>query len=110
KQYAHNICRSLAEQLGTIVIGGVGRPGVGLTELRRSFNDAERAHILACQLTQETQTRFFGDLRLSELLLSIGDIDRIHEFYQDWLSSVLDYDQESRSDLLMTMAAYFGNN
>ncbi len=110
KQYAHNICKSLADQLGTIVIGGVGRPGVGLTELRRSFNDAERAHILACQLTQETQTRFFGDLRLSELLLSIGDIDRIHDFYQDWLSSVLDYDQESRSDLLMTMAAYFGNN
>ena len=110
KQYATTICNNLAEHFGGIVVGGVGRPAEGLSNLRQSFDEAERAHILAMQLWNSTQTKFFGDLRLSELILSIGDVDRIERFCQDWLHSILSYDQESRSDLLMTMAAYFENN
>lgn len=110
KQYAENICARLADQLNCIVVGGVGRPGLGLTELRSSFAEAERAQVLADQLWDGTQTRFFGDLRLNELLMSIRDIERLRRFYSDWLADILEYDQESRSDLLLTTGAYFANN
>jgi purine catabolism regulator len=110
KHYAEGVCQTLSSQFGGGVVAGVGRPAKGLAELRKSFEEAERAHLIAAQVWGTNQTKFFGDLRLSELILSIGSVERIKEFFTDWLYNILTYDQESRSDLLKTMAAYFENN
>ncbi|NDJ86052.1 MAG: hypothetical protein GYB66_09215 [Chloroflexi bacterium] len=110
KQYTVSIAKRMTEILGGTVICGVGRPGVGLTELRRSFHEAERAMNLSTQLWQEPHTVFFGDLSLTELLMNIQDHEQLKQFCQEWLYHILDYDQQNNSDLLLTMSVYFANN
>ncbi len=110
KQYTISIAERMNELLGGLVVCGVGRPGLGLTELRRSFSEAERAMNLTEQLWDKAHTSFFGDLSLTELLLNINNHEQLQRFCQDWLSDILDYDQQNNSDLLLTMSVYFANN
>lgn len=110
KQYTLSIAQRMTEVLGGVVVCGAGRPAVGLTELRRSLAEAERAMNLAEQFWYESRATFFGDLSLTELLMSVNSHERLWQFCRDWLSSILEYDQQNNSDLLLTMAVYFGNN
>ncbi len=110
KQYAKSICEKMSETLGGNVVCGVGRPGLGLTEIRRSFDEAERALTLTEQIWDGTRSSFFGDLSLSKLLLNVQDHRHLQGFCQDWLSDILSYDAQNHSDLLLTMSVYFGNN
>jgi purine catabolism regulator len=110
KQYAKSICEKMSEVLGGNVVCGVGRPGLGLTEIRRSFEEAERALTLTEQVWDGTRSSFFGDLSLSKLLLNVHDHQHLQEFCQDWLHDILAYDGQNHSDLLLTMSVYFGNN
>jgi purine catabolism regulator len=110
KQYARSICDRMTELLSGNIVCGVGRPGVGLTELRRSFEEAERAMTLSDQLWDESCSNFFGDLSLTELLLNVQDYQQLQRFCHDWLSNILTYDQQNHSDLLLTMSVYFANN
>jgi len=93
------------------VIGaGVGRPALGLTALRASFQEAERALGLPCQLADETAVAFFGDLSLYELLLGVDSPAMLAEFCQHWLAPLAQYDDQHHTDLLLTLDAYFSNN
>ncbi len=110
KQYTVMIADRISEVLGGFVACGVGRPCQGLTSLRRSFAEAERAMNLTEQIWRNTRVNFFGDLSLSELLMYIGDHNQLRHFCHDWLASILEYDQQNNSDLLKTMTVYFANN
>lgn len=110
KQYAKSICEKMSEILGGNVVCGVGRPGLGLTDIRRSFEEAERALTLTEQIWDGSRSSFFGDLSLSKLLLNVQDYRHLQGFCQDWLSDILSYDSQNHSDLLLTMSVYFGNN
>lgn len=110
RQYMNIISQRLSEVLGGNIMCGVGRPAVGLTDLRASFEDAERALALGEQLWQETHIAFFGDLSLNELLMNVSRHEQIYLFCRNWLSSILDYDQQNNSDLLLTLSVYFANN
>ncbi len=92
------------------ITAGVGRPAMGLTALRDSFQEAERALALPDQLHEETPVAFFGDLSLYELLLGVGDPNSLADFCEHWLSSLLRYDEQHHTDLLPTLSAYFENN
>jgi purine catabolism regulator len=92
------------------ITAGVGRPAMGLTTLRESFHEAERALALPDQLHAETPVAFFGDLSLYELLLGVSDPNSLADFCQHWLSSLIRYDEQHHTDLLPTLAAYFENN
>lgn len=110
KQYSELIAKQMSELLGGMVMCGVSRPAVGLTLLRRCFQEAERAMRLTEQLWEAAHTSFFADLSLSELLLNIQNHHQLQQFCQDWLSDILEYDQQNNSDLLLTMSVYFANN
>jgi purine catabolism regulator len=92
------------------ITAGVGRPAMGLTTLRDSFQEAERALALPDQLHDETPVAFFGDLSLYELLLGVNDPNTLADFCEHWLSSLIRYDEQHHTDLLPTLAAYFENN
>lgn len=92
------------------VTAGVGRPVQGLTALRESFQEAERALTLSEQLWDESQVASFGDLSLYELLLNVNDQTMLREFSGHWLSPLADYDRQHHTDLLPTLSAYFANN
>jgi purine catabolism regulator len=92
------------------VVAGVGRPVRGLTALRDSFHEAERALTLSEQLWEESQVAFFGDLSLYELLLGVSDPKMLATFCDHWLSPLASYDNQHHTDLLPTLSAYFANN
>jgi len=92
------------------VIAGVGRPSQGLTALRSSFKEAERALTLPEQLGEQAQIAFFGDLSLYELLLGINDPKVLARFCENWLDTLIAYDMQHHTDLLPTLDAYFANN
>lgn len=89
---------------------GVGRPAMGLTALRESFREAERALALPRQIWEDAQIAFFGDVSLYELLLGVHDPTLLTEFCVHWLSALTDYDAQHHTDLVPTLYAYFENN
>jgi sugar diacid utilization regulator len=92
------------------VTAGVGRPAMGLTALRDSFQEAERALALPEALWDDTPVAFFGDLSLYELLLGINDQKQLARFSDHWLAPLSRYDDQHNTDLLPTLSAYFENN
>jgi purine catabolism regulator len=92
------------------ITAGVGRPTRGLTTLRDSFHEAERALTLSERLWDDSQVAFFGDLSLYELLLGVSDPKMLSSFCDHWLSPLSDYDDQHHTDLLPTLGAYFANN
>jgi len=104
----HDILTKAAPD-GEITVG-VGRPVYGLTALRESFKEAERALTLSEQLWDESQVAFFGDLSLYELLLNVSDPSVLASFCDHWLAPLSSYDEQHHTDLLPTLHAYFANN
>lgn len=92
-----------------LVTCGVGRPTIGLKALRESFKEAEKALALSDQLWSEPRVTFFGDLSLYELLLAVNP-DQLRSFCNSWLSDIIDYDDQHKSDLLITLDAFFSSN
>jgi purine catabolism regulator len=88
---------------------GVGRARQGLKDLRESFKEAEKALALSDQLWAEPRVTFFGDLSLYELLLSVNP-DHLRSFGESWLSDIVDYDDQHKSELLITLDAYYNSN
>jgi len=92
------------------IVAGVGRAVMGLTPLRESFQEAERALALTEQLWDDSQIAFFGDLSLYELLLGVADPNLLESFCDHWLAPLTRYDEQHNTDLLPTLNAYFNNN
>ncbi len=112
KQMARHLHHLLTEAApdGEIT-AGMGRPVQGLTALRESFQEAERALSLSEQLwDDESQVASFGDLSLYELLLHVRDRGMLRQFCNHWLAPLADYDRQHHTDLLPTLSAYFANN
>lgn len=94
---------------GEITVG-VGRPTMGLTALRDSFREADRALSLPGRLSIEAPVAFFGDLSLYELLLGVSDPKMLSNFCDHWLAPLARYDEQHHTDLMPTLDAYFANN
>jgi purine catabolism regulator len=111
-QVAENIRQAIAMRLRIKITGGVGRPAVGLKELRRSYRQAERARIMGAQLCNNDLgcLLYFGDLSLYQLLLSIEDQNELQRFCDEILGAVLVYDDRHDGELVRTLEAFFANN
>ena len=114
-QRLHQVVRKLQETLeaglpaGRVLVG-VGRPALGLTALRASFQEAAHALDLPEGLWEEDAVARFGDVSLYDLLLSTGNTARLASFCEQWLSPLIAYDEQHHTDLLLTLGAYFANN
>ncbi len=95
---------------GGVVTAGVGRPTMGLTALRTSFREADRALALPPQVWDTTPVAFFGDVSLYGLLLNVNDPDMLTQFCDQWLAPLVEYDAQHNTDLLPTLSGYFANN
>jgi sugar diacid utilization regulator len=113
-QRLKRLTETLREQLATRLPGrtvccGVGRPELGV-DLRRSFWDAREAADLCSALNNGSRPTFYGDSSLYQLLRAMADPELLHRFCMNWLSPLIEYDAEQRSDLLETLRVYFDNN
>ncbi|MFP4321083.1 MAG: PucR family transcriptional regulator [Anaerolineales bacterium] len=110
KQNTEAIRGRLQEMAACGVINcGVGRAREGLRDLRESFKEAEKALALSDQLWSHPRVTFFGDLSLYELLLSVNP-EGLRAFATSWLSDIVAYDHQHKSELLETLDAYFSSN
>jgi purine catabolism regulator len=110
KQNTEAIRLRLQEHIGLGAVNcGVGRSRMGLRELRDSFKEAEKALALSDQLWSQPRVTFFGDLSLYELLFAV-DPAQLRGFAQSWLKDILSYDDQHKSDLLITLDAFFNTN
>ncbi len=93
-----------------VITVGVGRPAMGLTALRDSFREADRALALPAQLWDSAPVAYFGDVSLYGLLLNVNEPEMLSQFCDQWLEPLIAYDAQHNTDLLPTLSAYFANN
>jgi len=111
KRKTEEIREQLAARLhGASIYGGVGRPMKGLDNLRTSFSEAEEAVAMGSTLQSQPRSTFFGNSSLYGLLLSLKNPTELQRFCATWLTSLIEYDSQQHSDLLITLSTYFSNN
>ncbi|MDZ4672322.1 MAG: helix-turn-helix domain-containing protein [Phototrophicales bacterium] len=85
---------------------GLGQPAREISQWRISYRDAVQALELAMRLQTDTPL-YIGDLGVYQLILSLSDRDKLLDFTNRTLGSLLDYDMRQHADLLKTLEAFF---
>jgi len=89
---------------------GLGKPGAGLSGLRRSFAQAREALTLAQTLFDGDKVVSFGDLGLYHLLNHLQGCDQLLDFYNQTLAPLQNYDWEHGTQLVNTLEAFFAHH
>lgn len=85
---------------------GLGQPVREVTTWRNSYRDASQALELAMRLQTDTPL-YIGDLGVYQLILSLGDREKLLSFCEKTLSHLIDYDKRNSADLIKTLEAFF---
>ncbi|MBN2392983.1 MAG: helix-turn-helix domain-containing protein [Anaerolineae bacterium] len=88
---------------------GLGQIGMGLSGLRRSFGQAREALSLAQMLFNGDKIVSFGDMGLYHLLNHLQGCDQLHNFHNQILAPLADYDREHEAQLVPTLEAFFAH-
>jgi PucR family transcriptional regulator, purine catabolism regulatory protein len=89
----------------TVAIG-LGQPARDISHWRNSYWDAVQALELAVRLHTDTPL-YIGDLGVYQLILSLSDREKLMEFTERTLGTLLDYDMRQHADLVKTLEAFF---
>lgn len=85
---------------------GLGQPAREIGLWRSSYRDAVQALELAVRLQTDTPL-YIGDLGVYQLILSLSDRDKLLEFTERVLGSLIEYDMRQHADLVKTLEAFF---
>ncbi|MDZ4763694.1 MAG: helix-turn-helix domain-containing protein [Chloroflexota bacterium] len=88
------------------VVIGLGQPTRDLGAWRGSYRDGRQALELAARL-QTPDPLYIGDLGVYQLILSLNDREKLMEFCERTLGSLLKYDKSQQADLIKTLEAFF---
>lgn len=91
---------------GTTVSIGMGSPCSRLTDLRRSYREAQQCLRLLWSLEGQDQILCFDHLGVMRLLLTEGSSTILAEYAERLLDPVIEYDRRHRSELLRTLEIY----
>ncbi|MBK8027891.1 MAG: helix-turn-helix domain-containing protein [Chloroflexi bacterium] len=91
---------------GYHVAVGVGQPASDVANWRRSHGEAVQARDLAVRLHSDTPL-YIGDLGVYQLLIRLNDKERLMNFCEQTLGSLIDYDMRQHADLVKTLEAFF---
>jgi purine catabolism regulator len=104
---AETIGRDIQQQYpGTHIAIGIGTPAHNIGMWRNSYSEARQALELAVLLETDAPL-FIGDLGVYQLILGIGDRDKLQAFCQRTLGPLLDYDHNQHADLVKTLETFF---
>jgi PucR family transcriptional regulator, purine catabolism regulatory protein len=95
RQYPHNK-----------VAIGLGQPAKDITNWRMSYRDAVQAMELGMRL-QTDSPLYIGDLGVYQLILSLGDREKLIAFKDKTLGALEEYDHKQHADLIKTLEAFF---
>jgi PucR family transcriptional regulator, purine catabolism regulatory protein len=99
--------RLVTDQPGLVL--AMGTQGAGLSEWRRSLEEAEQALILGRQLFGTGRVLAFSDLGVYRLLVRLRETPELWAFYRETLAKLSEYDTRQRADLIKTLDAYFNH-
>ena len=85
---------------------GLGQSARDISAWRTSYRDAVQAMELAVRLQTDTPL-YIGDLGVYQLILSLSDREKLTEFCERTLGSLVDYDMRQNADLIKTLEAFF---
>lgn len=85
---------------------GIGQMTQDILNWHISHRDAVQAVELAMRLQTDTPL-YIGDLGVYQLILSLGDKDKLLSFCETTLGQLIDYDARQNADLLKTLEAFF---
>ena len=91
------------------VYSGIGRAFEQISDLKKSYVDAERILKIAVYKKGTKNIVSFRDLGLFRLFFEIADKNALHEFYADILGPLLEYDEQNNTELVKTLEVYFEN-
>ncbi len=104
---AENFIKETQRQYpGSKVAIGLGQVAREVTSWRNSYQDASRALDLAFRLQTETPL-YIGDLGVYQLVLSLGEKEKLLAFQEKTLGALVEYDHHQRADLIKTLEAFF---
>ncbi len=85
---------------------GLGQPARDIAGWRNSYRDAVQALELARRLQTDTPL-YIGDLGVYQLILSLSDREKLLNFCDRTLGTLLEYDLRQHADLITTLEAFF---
>jgi len=85
---------------------GLGQPAKDVSIWRSSYRDAVQARDLAIRLQTDTPL-YIGDLGVYQLILSLNDREKLLQFTNQTLGSLMEYDMRQNADLIKTLEAFF---
>ena len=85
---------------------GLGQPARDVGAWRTSYRDAVQARDLAVRLQTDTPL-YIGDLGVYQLILSLSDREKLTDFCDRTLGTLVDYDMRQNADLIKTLEAFF---
>lgn len=85
---------------------GLGQPVREVSAWRNSYRDAVQAMELAVRLQTDTPL-YIGDLGVYQLILSLSDRDKLIDFCDRTLGTLIKYDANQNGELVKTLEAYF---
>ncbi|NLI91029.1 MAG: hypothetical protein GX434_02140 [Peptococcaceae bacterium] len=114
KDTSFSLASSLHKKLKTYLPAvsfaiGIGRFYHSILDLSRSFQEAKISLELGKIIYDKNHIAHFEDLGIVRLLASI-DFIQLEEFYREYLTEVIIYDQQNEGNLLETLLLYFKYN
>jgi purine catabolism regulator len=85
---------------------GLGQPVREVSAWRNSYRDAVQAMELAVRLQTDTPL-YIGDLGVYQLILSLSDREKLIDFCDRTLGTLIKYDTNQNGELIKTLEAYF---
>lgn len=89
---------------------GVGSTYQGLSGLRKSYREAEKAVTIGPAIKKDQTIIYFEQLGVYRLISLIKEKKELNHFYEEAIGDLLKYDQESDLDLVYTIEQYFKCN
>lgn len=86
---------------------GLGRHHPGLKGIATSYQEAQQALAIAQSLLGGNCSAYFGNLGSYRLLFLLRESPELHDFYQETLGKLAEYDRKNGSDLVETLETFF---
>ncbi len=112
KSFIRNIIAKLGDKITqqfphTLLYVGVGNITCDSNNFRESYQQAQKTlKTIKIYNTKENQILFYDELGSLEALIYMQDKDKLLDFITIKLRSLLEYDEEHKSDLLNTLEQY----
>jgi purine catabolism regulator len=86
---------------------GIGRAKPGIGGVRASYREADQALSMGTRLFGGSSVIAFAELGLHRLLFAMQGQSELHDFYDDQVSALVDYDKRTGAGLMKTLDAFF---